>query len=66
MRRNARRGPNTPLLSPNAETRGCGGKRCYETAPVARKLAKRTRQQRECKVEAYRCVHCRYWHIGEK
>jgi hypothetical protein len=66
MRRNARREAPQPVISPNTGKHGCSGKRCYESAPVAQKLAKRTRQQHECRVEAYRCHHCHLWHIGEK
>lgn len=44
---------------------GCGGKRCYESHPVAERMAKRTRRQHDTKVGPYKCPHCRFWHVGE-
>jgi hypothetical protein len=65
MRRATNRRPIEPVLS---ETRGlisCSGKRCYESQPVAAKLAKRVRRSRDHeRVEAYHCGHCKSWHIG--
>lgn len=45
--------------------RGCGGKRVYESFLLAAKMAKRTRRQKECKVEAYSCRVCHRFHVGE-
>lgn len=45
---------------------GCKGKRCYESHPVAARMAKQTRRQHDVKVEGYKCPHCRFWHVGER
>jgi hypothetical protein len=66
MRRAAYRGEREPIISaPRRIVAGCSGKRVYETKEVAERLAKRTRRDRNCRVSAYRCIHCHHWHIGE-
>lgn len=54
-----------PVLSQNVATRGCGGKRCYDSHHVAERMARNTRRQKECRVSAYKCRHCHHWHVGD-
>lgn len=67
MRRHANRQARLALVSqPRRVTAGCSGKRCYESAGEARRLAKNMRRNLDrCKVDAYRCKHCHFWHLGE-
>jgi rubrerythrin len=45
---------------------GCNGKRVYATMTIARRMAKRVRQQHDgAKVEGYRCRACGHFHVGE-
>lgn len=43
----------------------CWGKIAFDSARMAKTVAKR-RSRSGKKGEAYRCPHCRYWHIGRK
>lgn len=63
--RNFKRRPHEHVVS-EVRQQGCGGKRCYESFQVASRMAKRTRRQHDVKVEAYKCQHCRFWHVGER
>lgn len=67
MRRSARRHHGDPLVSPgDFVTPGCSGKRSYFDQATAKRMAKRTRRQHECKVAEYKCRHCHLWHVGER
>lgn len=68
MRRHAKRSPIPQVVSETARiVAGCSHKRCYPSLATAKRLAKGMRRQLDrCKVEAYHCGHCHFWHIGER
>lgn len=45
------------------KNRSCSGKRPY-TKKQARARAALLRRERFGRYHAYRCRHCRYWHVG--
>jgi len=67
VKRHANRAAPTPIVSePRRVVAGCSHKRCYDNANTARRVAKNMRRHLDrCKVDAYRCTHCHFWHIGE-
>lgn len=45
---------------------GCSGKVVFQTFTKAASTAKRMRKtNRDCHVEAYHCLHCQKFHVGE-
>lgn len=68
MKRDAHRKPRDPLVSLTPRVvAGCSGKRCYESAHIAERLAKRMRRDLDkYRGDAYRCAHCHFWRIGER
>ena len=45
---------------------GCSGKVQFPTFTKAASTAKRMRKgNRDCHVEAYHCLHCQHFHVGE-
>lgn len=43
---------------------GCYGKQGFASATLAQRVAKRARQNRDAKLQVYRCKFCHQWHIG--
>lgn len=50
--------------SPDNGLVGCNGKRQYPTKTVADKMAANARRKADHHVNAYRCQHCTWWHVG--
>lgn len=49
------------------EAAGCTGKARFASYHEAQRIQKRRAFNKEYrKVEAYRCIECRGWHLGEK
>lgn len=46
-----------------AQLAQCAGKESYNSRPLAEKVAKR-RNQRNRRLNVYKCPHCRTWHMG--
>lgn len=46
-----------------AERAQCAGKHPFKNANLAKGVAKMMRGKR---VQAYRCPHCKFWHIGSR
>lgn len=44
----------------------CVGKEPFSSFVLANAVAIRPRTQRKDKMEAYRCPHCGFWHIGHR
>lgn len=44
----------------------CYGKHRYDSAVLARTVAKQQRRREESRVVVYRCQTCAGWHIGNK
>lgn len=42
----------------------CTGKRAYRDFLTARRMARRTNDDRDAHVQPYRCRHCQSWHLG--
>ena len=42
----------------------CVGKFAFQTAAMARQVAKRMSQRRKGSVHAYHCASCAGWHVG--
>lgn len=42
----------------------CAGKRLYGDLPTARKMARRTNNDRDAHCAAYHCCKCHGWHVG--
>jgi len=50
----------------NAE-QACLHKRTYRTRAMAERAAKASQSVLGCRLDAYRCLHCRAgWHIGHR
>ena len=64
MRRAAHRYHHPPVVSPANGSIGCNGKRSYPNKTVADGHAQRTRNSTDDRVNAYRCRHCAWWHVG--
>lgn len=43
----------------------CDGKREHADYPAAKEAAKRCSRGTGARMQPYRCLHCRHWHIGE-
>lgn len=43
----------------------CAGKVAFESAALAKQVARRRRKQGGREGEAYKCSFCRRWHIGK-
>lgn len=43
---------------------GCEGKVSFDNFKLANDVVKRPRKNDRCARTAYRCGHCRLWHIG--
>lgn len=52
---------------PEEFRRGCTGKQAFLSHEQAAPVAQRMRRKHEtgCAVEAYHCLHCGRWHIGQ-
>lgn len=47
------------------ELAACAGKVAFESASLAKKVARRRRKQGGLNGEAYKCKFCGDWHIGK-
>lgn len=55
------------IPKPYPFVKGCTGKQAFlshdQAAPVAQRM--RRKYETGCAVEAYHCVHCNRWHVGQ-
>lgn len=42
----------------------CTGKQAFRSPDIAMRIGKRIRRRSDQRMAAYRCPHCRLWHLG--
>lgn len=55
-----------PRLPADAEARqsSCDGKHTFTSMQLARQVAQRSRNSKDCNAQPYRCPACNHFHIG--